>query len=412
MYKIFANREEFNYNIPIFDNLIQTPEMPASFILYQEMAMTALNFAGIPMSECYEIIKNISKKREDKVKSYKEQFLKGFAEKIIDIEKVDKKEANDISNRVWQIISDSSKYLFNASHSYCVSSDSLYCAYLKSHYPLEFYETFLRIMNEGNKKDRMKDAQKEAEKAFGIRFAPFRFRQDNRDIVADPDTNSITNTLKSIKGLGAKLGEQLYSLKDNVYDGFIDLLVDMEENQILCSKIEDLIKIQYFDEFGNNSKLLSLYKEFTGGENRYNRTHKEATKEARIDALKFLESILPNERIPIREQMTFENNILGYIQATCNIDERYVYVLDIDTKYSPKAQLYCLQNSNCATMKIQKKIFNKNQFKKDDIILIKKSKVEPQKQKVGDDFIPIEGTKEYWITEYQIVNNIDNIIEK
>jgi len=412
MYKTFANREEFNYGIPIFDNLIQTIEMPSSFVLYQEMVMTALNFAGIPMSECYEIIKCISKKRVDKIKSFQKVFLTGFSKKIIDIEKTDKIEAKKIADKIWQIISDSSKYSFNASHAYCMANDSLYGAYLKSHYPLEFYETFLRIMNEkGNKKERMKDAQKEAEKAFGIRFMPFRFRQNNQDIMADEKTNTITNTLKSIKGFGDKQGEQLYSLRDNIYEGFIDLLVDMAEKKILCTKIEDLIKIQFFNEFGNNGKLLKLYNAFIKGDNKYDRKYIAKTKESRIDALKFLEMSLPNERIPIKEQMDFENDILGYTQVTCNIREEYVYVQNLDTKYSPKAQLYCLQNSNCGTMKIQKKIFNKTPFKKNDIILIKKSETKPQMQKVGDSFIPVVGTKEYWILEYDIIKDIDKILD-
>jgi len=410
MYKIFSNRENFTYNIPTFDNLIQTPEMQSSFVLYQEMSMAALNFAGIPMSECYDIIKNIAKKREEKVKAYREEFLKGFTEKVMILENKTQEESNEIANKVWQIISDSSLYSFNSAHSYCVSNDSLYIAYLKSHYPLEFYETFLRILDEGKEKDRMKDTQKEAEKAFGIRFMPFRFRQDNQNIVADPKTNTITNTLKSIKGFGAKLGEQLYSLRDNTYEGFIDLLIDMEEKGILCAKIEDLIKIQYFDEFGNNGKLLSLYNEFTGGDNRYDKKHKDNTKEKRIDALKFLEAILPNDRILIKDQMSFENDILGYIQTTCDISDKYVHVLNIDLKYSPKADLYCLKTSNSATMKIRKIIYKKNPFKKNDIIYIKEFEIKPQMQKVGDDFISIADTKEYWIKDYKIINNIDSML--
>ncbi len=413
MYNTFANREEFNYGITTFDNLIQTSEMPSSFVLYQEMAMAALNFAGIPMSECYEIIKCISKKRVEKIKSYRESFLNGFAEKIINLENRTKTESEEIAEKVWQIIEDSSRYSFNASHSYCVSNDSLYGAYLKSHYPLEFYETFLRIMDEkGNKKDRMKDAQKEAEKMFGIRFMPFRFRQDNRNIVADTKTNTITNTLKSIKGFGNKLGKQLYSLKDNHYETFIDLLVDMSEQKILCSKIEDLIKIQYFDEFGNNGKLLKLYNEFTHGENKYSKTLKPSTKETRIDALKFLENILSNDRIPIKEQMIFENEILGYIQVTCNVDKNFVYVMDINTKFAPRAELYCLNNSNCASMKIKKNIYKKKPFNKDDIILIKKSSHKPQTQYIDGQYVPIAGTKEYWIDDYEIVQDIDKLLKK
>jgi hypothetical protein len=75
MYKTFERREHFEYGIEALDDLIQTKEMPHSFILYQEMSMAVLNFAGIPMSECYEIIKNIANKRVEKVLKYKTQFI-------------------------------------------------------------------------------------------------------------------------------------------------------------------------------------------------------------------------------------------------------------------------------------------------------------------------------------------------
>jgi hypothetical protein len=74
---------------------------------------------------------------------------------------------------------------------------------------------------------------------------------------------------KGVKGFGSGIANQLYDLKIFQYDNFIDLLVDMEEKSILCSKIEDLIKIQYFVGIGNNGKLLTIYKEFTEGKNRY-----------------------------------------------------------------------------------------------------------------------------------------------
>lgn len=83
MYKVFESRKPFSYDIESLDNLIQTDEMPNSFILYQEMGMAVLNYAGIPMSECYEIIKNIAKKRVEKVLKYKERFLYNFAEVLV-----------------------------------------------------------------------------------------------------------------------------------------------------------------------------------------------------------------------------------------------------------------------------------------------------------------------------------------
>jgi len=402
MYSIFESRQSFSYGIPIFDNLIQTPEMPNSFLLYQEMAMTALNFAGIPMSECYEVIKNIAKKRPEKVKKYKDQFIDGFKQRLIKEGHVSENEAQDTTEKIWQIINDSCRYSFNASHSYCMAMDSLYGAYLKSHYPLQFYEVFMNILNEDSDKDRLAAARKEAEEAYKIRFAPLRFRQDNRKITADETTSTIWNSLKALKGFGSKLAEQLYELKDNQYDSFVDLLVDLEEKGIMCSKIADLIKVQYFEEFGKNAKLLKLYNEFVEGENRYSRKHSEKTKAKRIEILKELETKLPNESLPLKEQMAFENDILGYVQATCDVDKRYVYIMDLDTTYAPRAEVYCLANGKTESMKIQRKLFNYKPFKKDDILYIKICKAKPKKRYENGQYSDIEGTQEWWIEDYDI----------
>lgn len=78
MYKTFESRIPFSYGVKAFDDLIQTPEMPNSFVLYQEQEMEALRYAGIPMSECYTAIKNIAKKRAEKVLAYEEKFKGGL----------------------------------------------------------------------------------------------------------------------------------------------------------------------------------------------------------------------------------------------------------------------------------------------------------------------------------------------
>jgi DNA polymerase III alpha subunit len=405
MYSMFENRESFTYNIPAFDNLIQTPEMPSSFLLYQEMAMAALNFAGVPMSECYDVIKNIAKKRAEKVKKYKDQFMTGFKSRLIEIENKNEQEAQEATEMVWQIINDSCRYSFNASHSYSVAVDSLYGAYLKSHYPLQFYEVFLNILNDKSDKDRMTEARKEAEEAYKIRFEPFRFRQDNRQITVNEKNKTMWSPLKSLKGFGDGIADNLYELKDNEYSTFVDLLIDLEEKGILCSKIEDLIKIQYFNEFGDNGKLLNLYKEFTEGESRYDKKHKDKTKVKRIEALKQIESAMLNTQISIKDQMDFENEILGYVQVTRDVDKRYVYVMDVNTKFAPRVEVYCLNNGKSESMKIQKRVFNRTPLEAGDIIHIHNCLSKPQKRFENGKFIDIPDTKEWWIEDYRICNS-------
>jgi DNA polymerase III alpha subunit len=402
MYSIFEKREPFNYGIPSFDKLIQTEEMPHSFLLYQEMAMAALNFAGIAMSECYDVIKNIAKKRPEKVKKYKDQFISGFKAKIMELENRSESEAQEITDKVWQIINDSCQYSFNASHAYSVAMDSLYGAYLKSHYPLEFYEVFMGILSSMSDKTRMIETRIESEEAYRIRFEPLRFRQDNRQIVADSKNKSIYNSLKALKGFGDGIAKQLYELKDNVYPTFIDLLIDFEEKGVLCEKIKSLIKIQYFEEWGHNGKLQKLYDEFTKGENRYDRKHINATKIKRIEALKKIEQELPDERISIIEQMNFENEILGYIQVTLDVDKHYLYIKDINTKYAPKVEVYSLKSGKTETFKINKRIFKKQPLFVGDIIYMEEWVDKPQKKFIDGMFVDVPDTKEWWIEKYRI----------
>ena len=72
MYKTFANRESFNYGIPTFDQLIQTEEMPNSFMLYQEMAMPLL-ISGFHCPNVMTLLRTL-RKRAEKVLKYQEIF--------------------------------------------------------------------------------------------------------------------------------------------------------------------------------------------------------------------------------------------------------------------------------------------------------------------------------------------------
>lgn len=410
MYKTFESRKPFSYKVRAFDNLIQTDEMPNSFLLYQEQEMAALNYAGIDMGDCYTAIKNIAKKRVDKVLAYKEKFITGFRKAIIEQEGNTPEEAEKIAQDLWQIIEDSSRYSFNAcllgstkiyapnnpsihrktildlwigrlrktnktrialsrfddgtvrkntilnisfsgirpfyfvqttdglhvsctdnhkfpskagflplsslevgsviyrigddgisskettiesitygglapvfdvemadpahnflvngglvvgnSHSYCVALDSLYCAWLKAHHPLEFYEVLLTIYEEKGDKDKMKEAREEAAKYFRIKFPPFKYREDNRKTQAHPESNSITNPITAIKGFNARCGDVLWECGQKRFSYFYEVLRFLYSKGIKDAKIVPLICIDYFSEFGNIPTLNAIYQAF------------------------------------------------------------------------------------------------------------------------------------------------------
>ena len=257
-YKQFESREPFAYGVKAFDELIQTKEFPYSFLLYQEQVMRALNYAGIDMADCYTAIKNIAKKRAEKVLAYKDTFIKGFRESIVRDENKPEDEAQKLAESLWGVIEDSAGYSFNSSHSYCVALDSLYGAWLKAHHPLAFYETYIKLMEEKGDKDKINAAKEEAESHFGICFSPLRFGQDNRTIHADEEKNEMINTMGSIKGYGVTIGRTFYECSRKGFTSFIDVLAYLDKNKVKEAKFRPLILIDYFEQFGNQRELLRI----------------------------------------------------------------------------------------------------------------------------------------------------------
>ena len=255
MYSKLENREDFSYDIPAFDKILQTEELPQSFILYQEQTMNTLNYAGFPIDECYGIIKAIAKKHPEKVRPLKERFINGFRDRIME-EGTPKEKAEEDAARVWQIISDSCGYGFNSAHAYCMALDSLYNAYLKAHYPYEFYEVLLQTYSDKGKKDKVAELKQEMNRAFGIQEGEYKFGLDNRKFVADPENHTIYPSLLSIKGLSQGCANDLYALGKKKYDNFYELWKDLKKKKNLNSgKVNTLVEIGYFDDFGSIGKI-------------------------------------------------------------------------------------------------------------------------------------------------------------
>ena len=409
MYKIFEERKPFSYNIKALDDLIQTPEMPSSFILYQESSMAVLNYAGIPMSECYEIIKNIAKKRVKKVLKYKEQFVEGFEHVLREQEGKSEADAATVAAEVWQILEDSSQYSFNASHSYCVAIDSLYCAYLKTYYPLQFYETFLRVMEDKGDKERMNAGKAEAEDYFKITFPPFRYGQDNRAITADLQNRSITNSLSSIKGFSADLGSLFYECSQVEPDSFIGALKWLDAHSVKSARVQPLINIDYFSRFGNVptlNRILSLFDLFKQGNAKTIKKEKVAGTvleqilekhgtgknskgvELKSFTITDMDGLLQEceacvvslnlADLPLKVKMANQLDILGYVDLTTNREEdrRKLVVTDLvplKGKNDNGVWAYAVftksvGSGKTARLTLRSKAYDRKPFHKSDII--------------------------------------------
>ena len=212
MYQTFEQRQHFDYGIKALDDLLQDEYCSSSFILYQESLMKVLGFAGFPMSETYTIIKAISKKKDYIIKDAKPKFIKNFAQAILDTgETNDDSKAHELADKVWTIIENSAAYGFNSAHAYCMAIDSVTIAYLKAHYPLEFYKCVLQRFTDKGEKDKVALIKQEMLKR-GYKLKDIQFGDDNRSFNIDRANNCIVQTMASIKDMPKSAPEALYEL--------------------------------------------------------------------------------------------------------------------------------------------------------------------------------------------------------
>lgn len=382
MYSKFETREHFEYGIKAFDNILQTPEFPQSFILYQEQTMNTLNYAGFPLDECYGIIKAIAKKHPEKVLPLKDRFIKGFKERIIADDKVEEEQAIEMSQQVWQIISDSCGYGFNSAHAYCMALDSLYCAYLKAHYPYEFYEVLLQHYSDKGNKDKVMLLKQEMRNGFNINEGKYIFGADNRRFVADKLNNCIYPSLLSIKGLSQKVADEVYILGKKQYDSFYDVWKELKKSKIINKgHIEILAKINYFEPFGNIQKILQFIEvaENLYGRTQFNKSNvddqiesfiktysKETDKQFREfdydKALYVYWDNLMDIKICISKIIQYQKEYLGYIDyRKSNAPDNLYYVSEMKV-YRDKCKPYVLLYSIKTGEIIKTKVTSSNEY--------------------------------------------------
>lgn len=242
----FIERKEYTTGNKELDLLL---EDSYHFMMYQESIMSYLIWLGIEEKETYDIIKKIAKKifTDEQLKELEDKLHKGWIAKV----------GNDAGfKETWQVVQDAAHYSFNASHSLSVAIDGLYGAYLKSHYPFEYYSVVFSLYSDDI--DRTAKLVEELD-YFDIKLEPIKFGKSGADYTLDKNNKAIYKGISSIKYCNAKIAEELLELSKNKYETFIDLLIDIKNNtSVNARQLGVLTKLNFFSEFGKRKYLLDL----------------------------------------------------------------------------------------------------------------------------------------------------------
>lgn len=179
----YRKRGESKGDLEVLNEML--PETYGVLVFQEGVTKLAKELAGMSVVDSENVRIAVGKKKKKLIDSLRPVFIKGAAQKV------GEKTASDI----WDMMETFARYGFNKSHAVAYSAISYACAFLKYHYPLEWWAAVL-----SNAKD------KEINEVF---------YQYIKDMVLPPDINTSTeqmevdysigkirNKLSAITGLG------------------------------------------------------------------------------------------------------------------------------------------------------------------------------------------------------------------
>lgn len=245
---------------PIIDELLKDN---LGYLIYQEDTIKFLQeICGLSGSEADNVRRAIGRKQKDRLDKALPSILEGYCSKSSQPRDVAEQEAKEFI----QIIEDSASYQFGYNHSIGYCMIGYLCAYLRYYHPYEFITAYL---NNANNEDDIKNGSALAE-LYGIQIVPPRYGLSKDKYIFDAEKGVIAKGIESIKYMNSAVANELYEIaKKHHPQTFMELLKLMtEESSLDTRQREILIKIDFFQDFGNIpelTRIVTFYSFFKNG---------------------------------------------------------------------------------------------------------------------------------------------------
>lgn len=383
------------------------------FLIYQEDTIAFLqNICGLSGGDADNVRRAIGRKQKDRLEAAMPEILEGYCKMSPKPRDVAEQEAKEFL----QIIEDSSNYQFGFNHSTGYSMIGYLCAYMRYYYPEEFIAAYL---NNANNEDDIRYGT-ELARVKNITIHPIKFRHSGADYTVDKEAHSLYKGCSSVKFMNSDVSEQLYSLKNQQFNSFTDLLSAFPGNS---RQLDLLIRLNYFSEFGGSLRLLKIAELY----DKYN--EKKVLKKEKLDLpieivekyaksstekqyrfepegmtamLSELCSMVPDENLPILAQIDAQKTYLGYIDLVDPTKPTKAVILDINTKYTPKLSLYRLYDGQTISVKLKKKDYERNPVASGMIIDYRTETKHGWRMDENQKWQPDYSKEDLWLTSYTI----------
>lgn len=401
------------------------------YLVFQEDVIAFLqNICGLSGSDADNVRRAIGRKQMDRLQAALPQILEGYCKKS----SKPRDEAEKEAKTFLQIIEDSSNYMFGYNHSTGYSMIGYTCGYLRYYHPREFITAYL---NNANNDDDISMGTQLAE-TMNITIHPIRFRHSTAKYSCDE--TGIYKGIESVKFLNDKIADELYELREYQFDSFIDLLAKLKTLSVNSRQLDILIKLDFFNEFGEVNKLLKQVEYFDKiyGKKQFKKAklaelnipldiaEKYATKVTEktltgMDTNGLLNEIVNTTEYPpttLMNHFKYEQECLGYvITIDPSINKRLYYVSAINsTKYLTTITLYEIFSGKTRQVKMWTSQYSKSRFEVGTILYIISLEKKNKKEPTGE-INPETGKKiyadvpdkfEYWLKKFIVKEGLED----
>ena len=218
-------------------------------VFQDQVLLIAQAFAGYTLGEADIVRKAMGKKIPGIMVKEREKFIGGALSKGY---------ANELSEKIFDLIEPFAGYAFNKAHSVSYGLISYWTAYMKANYPVEYMSALLNAYIDNM--DRVRSAIVECRR-LGIAVLPpdINFSNSKFSIYkTDEGKRSIRFGLSAIKNVGdLAIDSFLVSRKKyGKFNSIEEMCREGDMSGINRKNLESLIKAGSMDEFGNRGSLL------------------------------------------------------------------------------------------------------------------------------------------------------------
>lgn len=243
---LYANRKNGLEKVSYIDDKVKAIlSSTYGIIVYQEQIMKlATSVAGLSLAEADSFRKSISKKDISKMESLKQTFINGAIKNGYTL---------DSANKIYETIEKFASYGFNKAHSISYAYICVEMAYLKAHFPLEFYATILEHES-GFASEKMYQYLKEIKSQNITLLAP---NINESGETFRPFNGKLLFPLTAIKGLQSRIVDQIL-LERNAngkFTSLFDFVSRLYKYEVKEATIMALIDAGAFDEFNSRATL-------------------------------------------------------------------------------------------------------------------------------------------------------------